>query len=567
LGRRAAQDLAKDSPSGTVRRPLHWPLEFPHVFHCATPGFDAVVGNPPFLGGKRITGVIGDAYRNWLVAHIAEGRRGSADLVAYFFLRAWSLLRNGGGFGLLAVNTIAEGDTRQVGLEAMVGAGATIHAAYPNEPWPGSAAVVTSRVHARKGGWHGGCSLLGRAVPFISAYLSDQDDWSPKRLKTNERTAFQGSVVVGMGFVLEPDDAKGMLDADAKNADVIFPYLNGEDLNSDPEQRPSRWVISFWDWPVERASKYKKPWAWIDERVRPERQRRDDNGKYVLRKPLPDRWWQYGDKRPGLYHAIGRGIHFEQHPEGWDPTGPPLRRVLACSLVSKYLGVAALPAEWIYAHRLAVFATDSMAMFGLLTSSINDVWARKNSSSLETRLNYAPSDAFETLPLCDLTDSKLADVGAQYEAHRRKLCGSLGVGLTDLYNRFHTATDQAPDLLALRELHREVDLAVARAYDWTDIDLGHDFHHLSYLPENDRVRFTISESARLEVLRRLGGLNRKRYEEEQTAAPGAKPRASKGRAKAVPASQGALAIVDAPTTTSKTKAAAPAKKASTKRTR
>ncbi|MBK8212715.1 MAG: ATP phosphoribosyltransferase regulatory subunit [Myxococcales bacterium] len=564
LHARALKDLARDAVDGRPRNPFHWPLEFPDVFRSATSGFDAIVGNPPFLGGKRITGVTGDAYRNWLVARVANGRRGSADLVAYFFLRAWSLLSESGGFGLLAVNTIAEGDTRQVGLEAMVSAGATIHAAYPNEPWPGSAAVVTSRVHVRKGGWNGERSLLGRAVSFISAYLSDQDEWSPKRLKVNERTAFQGSVVVGMGFVLEPDEAKRMLDADARNSDVIFPYLNGEDLNSDPGQRPSRWVISFWDWPEERASRYKKPWAWIEERVRPERQRRDDKGKYVLRKPLPDRWWQYGDKRPGLYHAIGRGIHFEQHPEGWDPKGRRLKRILACSLVSKYLGVAALPADWIYAHRLAVFATDSMAMFGLLTSSINDVWARKNSSSLETRLNYAPSDAFETLPLCDLFNSHLEPVGASYELQRRKLCGSLGLGLTDLYNRFHTATDQAPELVALRELHREVDLAVARAYGWTDLDLGHDFQSLSFLPENDRVRFTISESARLEVLRRLGELNRERYEEEQAAAPAAKPRAYKGRAKPTPASQGALGLVDAPepaANTSKTNPAAPAKKA------
>jgi len=101
----------------SARRPFHWPLEFPEVF--AHGGFDGIVGNPPFLGGKRITGVTGIAFRDWLVAYIAERRGGSADIVAYFFLRAWSLLSKGGCFGLLAVNTIAEGETRQVGLEAM----------------------------------------------------------------------------------------------------------------------------------------------------------------------------------------------------------------------------------------------------------------------------------------------------------------------------------------------------------------------------------------------------------------------------------------------------------------
>lgn len=83
------------------------------------------------------------------------------------------------------------------------------------------------------------------------------------------------------------------------------------------------------------------------------------------------------------------------------------------------------------------------------------------------------------------------------------LCGSFGVRLTDLYNRFHSVTDEAPDLAKLRELHRELDFAVVRVYGWNDLDLGHDFRSLAFLPENDRVRFTISEPARLEVLRRL----------------------------------------------------------------
>lgn len=562
IGREASDALAEDTLDGRPRRPFHWPLEFPEVFVRDDPGFDAFVGNPPFLGGQRITGVAGTAYRNWLVAYIAEGRRGSADLVAYFFLRAWSLLREGGGFGLLAVNTIAEGDTRQVGLAAILQAGAVIHAAYPNEPWPGKAAVATSRVHVRKADWRGPLTISGRSASFISADLSEQrDEWSPRQLAANFGIAFQGSVVLGLGFVLTPDEAKRMLDADSKNAEVVFPYLNGEDLNSQPDQQPRRWVINFWDWSEERARLYRLPWQRVEERVKPDRTKN-------RRRERRERWWQFGEKTPALYHTIGHGHQFERHPRDWNPSAN-LQRVLTCSLVSKYLGFAAVDARWVYAHRLAVFATDSMAVFALLASSINDAWARKNSSSLETRLNYSPSDAFETLPLCDISSSTLKALGASYELQRRKLCGSLGLGLTDLYNRFHAAADQAPELVALRELHREVDLAVARAYGWSDLDLGHDFHSLSFLPESDRVRFTLSESARLEVLRRLNKLNRERYEKEQVASPAAKPRASNGRAKATPAGQGALALVDAPEAqpkTSRTKIAAPAKKASNRRT-
>ncbi|WP_134619000.1 Eco57I restriction-modification methylase domain-containing protein [Pseudomonas aeruginosa] len=514
MRQRSAVALATDLPADkSGRRPFHWPLEFPEVFAYERGGFDGIVGNPPFLGGKRITGVAGTVFRDWLVAHIADGRRGSADLVAYFFLRAWSLLREGGGFGLLAVNTIAEGDTRQVGLEAMVGAGATIHSAYPNEPWPGKAAVVTSRVHVRKGEWRGDRSLLGRPASFISAFLSDREEWSPRRLKANEGIAYQGSIVLGMGFVLSSDEAHRMLDADPKNAEVVFPYLNGEDLNTDTEQRPSRWVINFWDWPEERAQEYELPWRWIEERVKPDRQRRNELGEFALRSPLPVRWWQYADKRPALYHAIGRGHSFERHPKEWNASHQQ-DVVLTCSLVSKFLSFAAVDAQWVYAHRLAVFATDSMTTFALLMSSINDVWARKNSSSLETRLNYSPSDAFETLPLCDFSDYCLKEIATRYDASRRLICAEFGLGLTEIYNRFHTDTERDPRIEGLRALQCEMDAAVARAYGWDDLNLEHGFHEVSYLPENDRVRFTISETARNEVLQRLSELNRQRYEEE-----------------------------------------------------
>lgn len=516
LAERARADLAKDAPGDSPRRPFHWPLEFPDAFQREAPGFDAIVGNPPFLGGWRITGVKGTAYREWLVAHISEGRRGSADLVAYFFLRAWMLLRDGGGFGLLAVNTIAEGDTRQVGLEAMVGAGVTIHAAYPNEPWPGKAAVVTSRVHVYKGIWGGERTLRGQPVSFISAFLSAREDWTPKRLQNNERLTFEGSKVTGMGFVLEPVDAKRLLDADSKNAEVIFPYLSGDDLNSDPKQRPSRWVINFWDWSEERARTYKQPWAWIEERVKPERQRRDENGKFVLRKPLPERWWQYGEKRPGLYHALGRGHAFAQHPEGWNQESKPLAEVLVSAKIGKYFVPSVVPNDAIFMHMCAVFASPNVnAYAAFFNSSLVQAWIWQQSSRLEMRLVFSPSDAVETLPLLATADLiKLERLGSDYLRERRQVMADSVIGLTKLYNRFHDSEDFDPRIERVRELHREIDTAVARVYGWDDLDLGHGFHEVPIHEEKDRIRFTVAESVRLEILRRFAELNRQRYDEE-----------------------------------------------------
>jgi hypothetical protein len=567
LTRHAAKDLAKDSPSGGARRPFHWPLEFSDVFHGSTPGFDAIVGNPPFLGGQRITGIAGNAYRDWLVGHIADGRRGSVDLVAYFFLRAWSLLRDGGGFGLLAVNTIAEGDTRQVGLESMVAAGAIIHAAYPNEPWPGKANVVTSRVHIHKGTWGGGRTLLGHRVSFISAFLSEHEEWSPRALAAHSGTTFQGSIALGMGFVLTPDEARTMLEADPSNACVIFPFITGDDLNRDPEQRPSRWTIYFWDWPEERAREYKQPFERVLTLVKPER---DGNPRRERR----DKWWHFAEKTPALYHAVGRGHAFERHPADWDSKRKPLPEVMTSAIVGKYFAPSVVPNNCIFSNKCAVFAvTEPYAHAALFTSSPVSAWVWRQSSRMKLDLNFSHTDAVETFPFpAPEVLAGLDEQGREYLQARREVMTDAAnpIGLTKLYNRFNDAEDVDARIVYLREMHREIDAAVMRAYGWDDLDLGHGYYEQPTLAENDRVRFTMADAARAEVLRRFAELNRQRYKEEQAAAATPKPRVSRGRAKAVPAGQGALAFVDTPapmSPSSKTTAAGPVKKARARRPR
>lgn len=501
-------DLSADKPA---RRPFHWPLEFPEVFAHERGGFDGIVGNPPFLGGQRITGVAGTAFRDWLVANIAEGRRGSADLVAYFFLRVWSLLREGGGFGLLAVNTIAEGDTRQVGLEAMVGAGAVIYAAYPNEPWPGKAAVITSRVHVHKGNWRGERTLLGQRAPFISAFLSNREEWSPKRLKANEGIAYQGSIVLGLGFVLSPDDAHRMLDDDPRNSEVIFPYLDGDDLKSVPEQRPTRWVINFWDWPEERAREYQLPYQWLEDHVKVERLSNNDRG-------AREKWWLFLRARSELYHAIGRGHHFARHPEDWSTRTRSLDRVLVAGRVGKYFNPSVIKNDVTFHEKCVVFAEEqAYAYAAIFNSSPVDAWVWKQSSRMKLDLNFSPSDAVETFPFLPHLDIERFDsLGRDYlHAREEVMCDSNDpIGLTRLYNRFHDASDGDVRIEHLRQMQRELDIAVARAYGWDDLDLEHGFHEISFLAENDRIRFTISDFARTEVLRRFAELNRQRYEEE-----------------------------------------------------
>ncbi len=130
--------------------PFNWEIEFPEVFDRDNGGFDAIVGNPPFMGGKKVSGSFGDEYREWLAESYAE-TISNADIVAHFFRRAFDLLRQNGTFGLIATNTIAQGDTRSTGLRFICNNGGTIYHAQKRLKWPRLAAVVVSVVNVIKG--------------------------------------------------------------------------------------------------------------------------------------------------------------------------------------------------------------------------------------------------------------------------------------------------------------------------------------------------------------------------------------------------------------------------------
>ncbi len=499
--------LGTDLPSGSrMRRPFHWALEFPEVF--AQGGFDAICGNPPFSGGQHLTGSMGTAYRDYLVRHLAEGKKGSADLVAYFYLRAYQLLRPNGIFGLIACNTIAEGDTRQVGLEQMLKKGANIISASPNMPWPGEAAVVISPVALCKGEWKGKRQLNDTEVDYISAFLSAQDEWSPMRLKANANQSFIGSYVLGMGFTMSEEEAQALIDKNPKNAEALFPYLNGEDLNSDPQQKPSRWIINFFDWPLEFCREnYPDLLEIVEEKVRPERESKKD-------KVAREHWWQFLRPRGELYHAIGRGSSFIKHPEGWS-SDRIVSRVLTVTRVSKTLAFSFVKPQMVFSDATVDFSVEDFAFFAVMQSGFHAVWAWQQASKMKTDLRYGPSDTFETFPFPKDEMQAMQTLGETYDTLRREIMTTDNIGLTKLYNAFHDEANGDERLVRMRELQVQIDTAVRDAYGWSDIALGHGFHAVPYLPANDNIRYTISEPARLEILKRLAQLNRERWEEEQ----------------------------------------------------
>ena len=309
-------------------------------------GFDAIIGNPPFLGDAKITAAIGTNVRDWLVQTVAGGRRGRADLVAFFFLRAFSLLTPKGNLGLIATNTIAQGDTREVGLDQMTADGFTITRAVRSRSWPAASANLEyAAVWGTRGAVGPTVSRVADdvAVQRISTLLepAGRVDDRPSRLMENAAISFQGCFVQGMGFILEPEEAQNWIKADPRNAAVLFPYLNGEDLNSRPDSSAKRWIIDFNDRPEDEAKSYPMPYERLLERVKPERQRTKPDGSFVLRNPLPQRWWQFGDKRPAMRKAIAR-----------------LDEVLVIAFVSKAVMPMRVPTGQVFSHMLGVFATE-----------------------------------------------------------------------------------------------------------------------------------------------------------------------------------------------------------------
>jgi len=505
-------------------QPLHWVLEAPDVM-LDRGGFDAVVGNPPFLGGTKISGAMGGNILEWLAFVLAGMKSGGrADLVAYFFLRAQALLGRVGTIGLIATNTIAQGDTREIGLDQMVNDGFEITRTIRSRPWPArSANLEYAAVWGSVGAVSEAASRVSdeQIVARISTLLEPggRVEGHPFRLGENVGFSFEGVKPYGQGFVLDPNEAEAWISEDASNAEVLFPYITGDDLNSHPDCCASRWVIDFNDWPENLAQSYKIPYQRLYTQVRPERQRRKSDGEYALRKPLPQRWWQHAEKRPALRKAIAG-----------------LEEVLAINRHSVTVMPVRVRTRQIFSEATVVFATASYSEQAVLSSSCHQIWAVMYGSTLgHNTVRYTPSDVFLTLPRPQPTEW-LERIGRTLDEERREIMLRRDLGLTKFYNLVNdpAITDAAdPDVARLRAIHVKLDQAVMDAYGWSDVPLGHGFHTYRQME-----RWTVSPAARVEIIDRLLEENHRRAAAETAASP--KKTTNGRKAKAVPEGMEAL---------------------------
>jgi hypothetical protein len=532
--------------------PFHWQIEFPEVFALdeglrPARGFDVIVGNPPFAGKNTMAEGNAAGYPDWLKELHGESH-GNSDLVAHFFRRAYSLLREGGCFGLIATNTIGQGDTRSTGLRWIRKHGGTIYRAVKRLKWPTrEAAVVVSVIHACKGERPGPYLLGMREVPVITAYLFHRGgDENPAMLAANQGRSFVGSYVLGMGFTFDDTDKKQIASplrlkdelekADPRNQERIFPYLGGEEVNDDPEHKYHRYVINFEDFPLRREPRspswadadddwrkaylqsgivpadYPEPVAadWpdllsiVEERVRPARAR-DKRENYRAR------WWRFAESRPGLIRAT-----------------KSLDRVLVCAQTSRTQAFCFLPTSLVFSHKLIVFANAGFAFFGVMQSRLHQEWSLLQGSSMKDDAVYTPDDCFLNFPLPPDLDkcARLEAAGREYYEFRASLMIRKEEGLTKIYNAFHDPEEQSEDFKRLRMLHNAMDRAVLDAYGWTNIqpvpehepefdeESAEDDEFSGAKKPKQKFRLRWPEEIRDDVLARLLILNEQRAAEE-----------------------------------------------------
>jgi len=503
---------------------FHWFLEFPEVF--AEGGFDCILGNPPYLGGKKISGAYGSNFLE-VIHYEFPGVGGQSDLVTYFIRRIYQILTNSGFFSLITTNTVSEGDTREGALHyILTNYNSKLIHAIKSIKWPGIAKLFVSLLAISKGRFKGKRYLNGREVEEINSYFENESsNLVPFTLHQNANLLFRGVDFGGTGFIIDELQRKYLIGQNQKNRDVIMPLINGEEINNDPNQSVERYIINFRDLQFEEASLYPEALEHVRKNVKPYRDTQND-------KASREKWWIFKRNKVELYSKLDK-----------------IKGCFVSAFTSKYLFYSLVPIDRIYSNALNILASDDFKYFSLLQSSFHHEWARKYGSKLKNDLRYGPTDCFENYPLpADLNADnviRLQQIGDSYHNLRRNITQLMQLGLTKTYNLFHTK-DLAIDniekvskqptavcekgyanILKLRELHGEMDNAVLAAYGWTDIALAHDFYEVDYLPENDHIRFTISPDARREVLKRLLKLNHEIHEQEEKAGLWEKKKATK----------------------------------------
>jgi hypothetical protein len=412
----------------------------------------AIIGNPPFLGDKKMRAELGDKYVEDLRTLYAGRVPGGADLVSYWFEKARAQIAAGKAnrVGLLATNSIRGGANRAV-LERIKQTG-DIFWAMSDRDWLLEGAAVNVSMVGFDAGIEKLRELDGEDVGAINSDLTAISDLTrAERLAENLNISFVGPSPHG-AFDIPSPIAQEMIRAignpnHRSNTEVVRPVISATDLVQQPRQM---WTIDFGLMPEDEAAQYEMPFEYARKYVCPIRSRN-------RRAAYADKWWQYAEARPGMREAL-----------------KTVSRYIATPRVAKHRVFVWVASEVLSNDGTIVFARIDDYFFGVLHSRVHEVWALRQGTSLEDRPRYTPTTCFETFPFPwppgqepagDPRVEAIAEAARALVAQRDAWLNPAGASeaelkkrtLTNLYNARPTWLDLA---------HRKLDAAVLNAYGW-----------------------------------------------------------------------------------------------------
>jgi hypothetical protein len=404
------------------------------------PQADAIVGNPPFLGGKHMRLNLGDEYIDRVFSRFPKVRD-SVDFCSYWFRLAHDVLKDDGHAGLVATNSIRHGKSRRASLDYIKHNGGYIHSAVSSQPWSGEANVHVSIVNWAKQE-PASCRLDDEEVQVINTSLRSTADVSEAaRLQANRGYCFQGVIPVGKGFIVEPSTAEAWLAADPRNADVVKPFSMGRNLAKQPLGQPDRWIIDFADMALEEIETFPLPYRQVLELVKPERQA---NREQVMR----EKWWRFKRTNAAMRAALAPQTRFFAVPE-----------------VSKWAVFIVCHPSWLCGNKNKTVASDDFYVLGLLTSDVHRQWMHAQKGTLKGDIAYTHDTCFETFPFPQQITAEqgesIRQQMIQLNDYRNSWMVENQKGITELYNRYFNEPASK-----LRKLHDVIDALVLEAYGW-----------------------------------------------------------------------------------------------------
>lgn len=448
--------------------PFHWELEFPEL--CAShpqrsERIVAILGNPPFLGGRYITQEHGQAYNRWL--GMRSQAQATADFCAHFVGLAQKLAEPCGVIGLLLSASITHDASRKPSLEALLRRQFHLYDAQHQHSWLGEASVAISTFCASRGFGPRATAPVyfnGQSVSRLNARLQPAQDWEPKTHQSgterspfspalSTKIAFQGTNVRGEGFFVPSEQARDWCEQDPLISNWIKDFFDGRSLRAVPLKRTTRLILDVGKLSLEELKEIKPIFHWLDQKVRPQR--------LELRQAAArEQWWRFWNRRTGLYQKLA-----------------PLQRCIATVLVSRHVAFDfADTANRVFGHKLGVFALDQDWHLALLQSRVHIAWAWYHSGQRgHHSLNYAPTKCFDNFipphPWKGSCPGPLQSIATEFVDLRQKAQCRQGLGLSQFYRRLHDPKFDEAWLRAQRELHRELDAAVLASYGWQHLTL------------------------------------------------------------------------------------------------